>query len=231
MDHSQFGLGRLNAPDARDMRFLMSSLPAAAPKPPKPRKYPYRLGSTQFQGNTPRCVGFSGRHKLTAAPIMVKSGPEPEVLYRGAQDYDEWPGNDYDGTSVRGLFKWLTANGYIQSYVWATSAKDCHDFLRAGWGTIIAGTEWTSKMFEPDAQGFVHPEGASEGGHAYHLFWSVERGNAATSELWFQNSWDNWGIVLNRTVSCFKMTWDAFDHLLQADGEAGAGIERKVKAA
>lgn len=222
------GLGRIAAPDTRDRRFLMVAVQPQLP-PPRPRKLAYHLGPTQDQGSTSMCVGYSIRHKLTAAPIMVPEGkvPEGSVIYRGAQENDEWPGEGYDGTSVRGGFKWAQQQGYIKSYVWATSAQDCHAWLHNGYGTIVVGTDWTEDMFTPDPHGFVQPSGPIAGGHAYHLFWSVE----AVHELWFQNSWgDGWGVRIGGRGGCFRMRWADFDRLMLNNGEAGAGIEQKVKA-
>lgn len=224
----EHGLGRLKSRDERDRRFLMREN-VFAQLPPKPRKRPYNLGPTLDQLNTPQCVGFSGRDKLASAPLMMGEGvgPSPVQLYRGAQDNDEWFGNDYDGTSVRGLFKYLQQLGYIKSYVWASSVTDCERFVLGGYGTIIVGTDWTESMFTPRVDGFVTVEGGTVGGHAYHLFWMVP----SLREVWFKNSWGpRWGVKLHGRPGCFKMTYDDLDTLLARDGEAGAGIEVKVKA-
>lgn len=237
-----YGMGRMHATDPRDLRFAMARV-VLPMKAPKPRTYPYHLGATLDQGSTPQCVGYSNRHKLAAAPIMVVPGRGLSAFecYVGAQRNDEWPGEAYEGTSVRGAFKFLASLGYIKNYVWATTVLECHNFIHDGWGTIVVGTDWYDAMFEPDRKGFVVPDGQLAGGHAYHLFWSVAIGSAGDkvtdlanadptrSELWFQNSWGtNWGIKLNGQYGCFKMTWEAFQSLLDAQGEAGAGIEVKI---
>lgn len=236
-----YGLGRMRSVDTRDRRFLMSRvLPVRAPRP---RTLPYRLGATLDQGSSSQCVGYSNRHKLAAAPIMVTTGRGLSAfeIYHGAQMNDEWPGESYDGTSVRGAFKFLSSLGYLKSYVWAQSVEECHKFLHDGWGTIVVGTDWYDAMFDPNAKGFVRPTGAMAGGHAYHLFWSVALDSTSHrvtdlaladpthSEVWFQNSWGtNWGIRLNGQYGCFKMTWADFQKLIDDYGEAGAGIEVKV---
>lgn len=224
----QFGLGRLFAPDDRDRNFPMRLAMAHPELPPRPRKRPYNLGATLDQGRYPYCVGYSCRGKLAAAPIMLHSdqGPSATEIYNGAQRNDEWPGEDYDGSSVRGGFKFLKSLGYLESYVWAGSLAEIERFLLDGYGTVVVGTNWYTDMFTPDANGFVHPTGAIAGGHAYHLFWAVP----AKQELWFQNSWgNNWGIPLHARPGCFKIAYADFDRLLAEDGEAGAGLEIKVK--
>lgn len=240
MGVEQHGLGRRPSPDHRDRRFAMSRV-VPVTLAPKPRQLPYHLGPTLDQGDTSQCVGFSNRHKLTAAPIMVKEAQGLSALdiYIGAQDNDEWEGHDYEGTSVRGAFKFLASKGFIGSYVWATTVQEAHVFLWNGHGTVVNGTDWTDDMFNPDEHGFVHPTGAVAGGHAYHKFWSVARDKNGTklavseigaadldkSESHFQNSWgEGWGIR-----GRFRMTWREEQQLLDAEGECGAGIELKVR--
>lgn len=224
-----YGLGRLHAPDARDRRFSISSVvfPHEA-LPPRPRQRPYNLGATLNQGSTSRCVGYSCRDKIASAPLMYHAdqGPSPDEIYVGAQDNDEWEGHDYEGTSVRGAFKYLQQRGYIESYVWATTLASVERFVRDGYGTCVAGTIWKEAMFQPDAKGFVRPEGAIVGGHAYHLFWMVPE----TREIWFKNSWGaNWGITLHARPGCFKMTYEHFEQLMADYGEVGAALEIKVR--
>lgn len=228
-DTNEHGLGRLYSPDPRDRRFLMRDVVFPHPElAPRPRKRPYNLGPTLDQGQTPQCVGFSSRDKLASAPIMVHNdqGPSPSEIYAGAQKNDEWPGEDYEGTSVRGAFKFLQGLGYFPSYVWADSLTDCEHFIRNGYGTIILGTDWYEGMFDVDRNGFVHPTGSIAGGHAYHLFWM----DPDKREAWCKNSWGpNWGLVLHMRQGCFKLKYDDLDRLLVNDGEAGAAIEVKVK--
>lgn len=226
MNELSHGLGRLHAPDARDKRFLMRDVPKV--KPPKPRKRPYNLGPTLDQGQTNQCVGFSARDKLASAPLMVQDGkgPTPYDLYKGAQANDEWDGDLYEGSSVRGAFKYLQQQQYLKSYVWAQSLTDCERFIRDGYGTIILGTDWTEGMAETDTNGFVQVNGQVLGGHAYHLFWMVPQ----TREAWCKNSWGSqWGITLHRRAGCFKLHYADLETLLASQGEAGAGIEVKVK--
>src|SRR5678816_26052 len=101
-DIQPHGLGRLFAPDERDKRFTMRAALQHPELPPRPRQRPYNLGMTLDQGNTPQCVGYSTRDKLASAPFMVHvdQGPSAFEIYTGAQKLDEWPGENYEGTSV-----------------------------------------------------------------------------------------------------------------------------------
>jgi hypothetical protein len=222
------GLGRRFAPDDRDRRFSMQATVFPHPAlPPRPRQRPYNLGMTLDQGATSQCVGYSCRDKLASAPFMVHvdQGPSAFEIYTGAQKVDEWPGEDYDGTSVRGGFKFLQQTGYLSSYVWAASLEDCVRFLRDGYGTLVLGTNWYDRMFTPDEHGFVSLAGPIAGGHAYHCFWAVPE----REEFWCKNSWGpSWGIELHKRPGCFKLRYADFARLLSEDGEAGAGLEIKV---
>ena len=60
------------------------------------------------QRETPRCVGYSGARALS---IQVGYRLDPNALYAEAQRADEWPGEDYDGTSVRAAFDVLRTTG------------------------------------------------------------------------------------------------------------------------
>src|SRR4051794_20075288 len=154
------GLGFLFAPkDARDYHFLMR---AAAPQvkavsPPKPRTQQYREQPVRDQGPTPMCVGFSARGFLDAAPMMSKltDEPSPQSLYRSAQANDEWPGTDYDGSSVRGAMIALTNAGLIGGYAWGQTVDDAIAWMNGGYGTVILGTNWYAEMDNVDAKGFV----------------------------------------------------------------------------
>src|SRR5215207_9647176 len=74
------------------------------------------------QGNTPQCVGYSAKRWLLASPLPNTKGPTATELYHGAQDNDEWPGTDYPGSSVRGVFRFLQQEGNVGEYGWAWSA-------------------------------------------------------------------------------------------------------------
>lgn len=83
-------------------------------------KYWWPGGWWGDQLNTPHCVAYSWSHWLAAGPITQKtkrvSGKSPidtAYLYNEAQLVDDWPGEDYDGTSVRAGAKILKREGFI----------------------------------------------------------------------------------------------------------------------
>lgn len=215
----EYGMGRLDAPDERDFGFLMrSATPLEAPV----RKYRYyQTGPVLDQGKFPHCVGYSWRQWLASAPLMTKGGPSPTYVYSEAQKVDEWPGESYDGTSVRAGAKVLQELGHIKSYLWAFSADEVKIWVLNGHGTVIVGTNWYNDMFQPDAEGFVKITGNQAGGHAYLCIgYSEDRG-----AFRFVNSWGtSWG-----DKGRFWIAGDDLDKLIKESGEVCTATEQLVK--
>jgi hypothetical protein len=126
-------------------------------------------GDLQDQGNVPHCVEYAGRGLLEASPARNQT----EHIYRGTiyqwcQDHDEWAGDDYDGTSVHALMKWLKLNGYVKSYEWAETVEQVHAHIVTR-GPAVLGTTWWQSMSYVDEFGYARIGGANYGGHAYFL--------------------------------------------------------------
>jgi C1A family cysteine protease len=229
--------GRIYAPpDARDLRFRM--MPAMAQinaevAKPKPRKRAYNLGPLLDQGDTPQCVGYSTRGFLEAAPIMTKHAVEPSAtaIYRGAQERDEWPGTNYDGTSVRGAMKYLTDAKEISGYVWGQSLAEAITWMNNGYGTCIVGTNWYVQMSDVDDRGFMREPASNMdtpiGGHAWHVIWYDQKKNA----LLMRNSWGKYfGQALkNGDRNGFAyVRLEFMERLLREDGEIAAPTQIKI---
>jgi hypothetical protein len=145
------GFGRRIAHDLRDANFPAKRLampPLAAID--RISKYWYKNPShlPMDQGATPQCVAFSAETLLYCGPVVNTKDPDPRALYHLAQELDEWEGEDYDGTSVRAGQKALQQLGFIQSYLWATTAQEAAAFLLTH-GPVVFGTAWTDSMMEP----------------------------------------------------------------------------------
>src|SRR5678809_1811678 len=113
------GLGRLVQKDERNKDHPM-------PKklvPSSVRRRMWFAGEVLDQGDTPQCVGYAGWGWLAGGPVVNKPPFSPTDLYHWAQDNDEWPGSDYEGSSTLGLMKALKSKGYIADYVWAFDAE------------------------------------------------------------------------------------------------------------
>jgi len=211
--------GRWFSPDERDKDYpLREVLPETVDRP----RYQYWYSSGVLdQRNTPRCVGFSGKGLLTDGPVRNLSPITPEALYFGAQDNDEWYGNNYDGTSVRGLMKYLYQLGYITEYRWAQTIDDILDHLAVR-GPVLAGTDWTNSMFYPDSQGFLRPDDSeTDSGHA----WELRGANFEREDLRMKNTWGyGWG-----KNGMAWITAEALEYLIfERNGEAAIVVERKL---
>lgn len=233
--------GRLPAPpDGRDHLFLMRSareqLKATDAKP-TPRKRPYNLGPLLDQGRTPKCVAYGARSFLDAAPIMSppNSYPSTDVLYDGAQYWDEWPGNRYDGSSTRGVCKFMLHEGIIKSYVWGQTVDEAAQWMIDGYGTVLNGTNWYPHMSDVDRNGFMlePPTSLSTpiGGHLWHNIWY----DVKKRGFLMKNSWgDDFGFIDPKTGRPSGMAYirpEFLARLMREDGEMAAPIQVKVKPA
>lgn len=215
-----FGLGRNFAADARD--YSVAPLLEIARKAHRKRNR-VMWGTHEWWGNqydTPHCVGYALAHWLEDGPV-THEGPapivSPEMIYSEAQKIDEWPGEDYDGTSVRAGAKVLQNLGYIESYWFGTSIDELIDMVLYG-GPIVVGTNWYDSMFETGRLGHMGISGDLVGGHAYVL----NGVNLNTQKFRIKNSWgQEWGWHGFATISISDMS-----RLLREDGEAMLAVER-----
>lgn len=214
------GLGRLASVDERDKAFpLRALLPARA----STRTYRnwWTQGWRGDQGETPHCVGYAWTHWLHAGPTTQPNPApvvDPSLVYREAQDFDEWPGSDYEGTSVRGGAKAIQSHGLITEYRWASTVNEVVKAILE-LGPVVVGTDWFESMFYPDSRGQITVDGGPVGGHAY-LLYGV---NTVTRKFAALNSWgEYWG--RNGT---FTIKIDDMGKLLARDGEACLAVERR----
>ena len=204
IDQSRFG--RRYAPDARDFKpqFSMVAAIRAMPKAEQKRRTQApRRGPTLDQGNTPKCVMYSAATALGALPIGYGKTPEEVIasvevaldgsvdLYDWSQRHDEWPGEDYEGTSVRAGQEYLIKAGRSSGYVSAKSIDEMKDYIsRVGSAPIIIGIDYTEDMETPKlikGKYYLEPSGAVVGGHAMCSLW-FDR----TLQSWkMQQTWGN----------------------------------------
>ncbi|MCA1799724.1 MAG: hypothetical protein LC650_00240 [Actinobacteria bacterium] len=224
------GLGRIYSYDDRDDKFSMGSvLPRSTG-----RTFRYWNSNRWWgdQGGTSQCVAYSWAHLIERPDndttpwrskgghvlqngSWVYSGQVPQfdldLAYAWAQQNDEWPGTDYNGTSVRAGAKYLQKHGHIDSYYWG---RDVNTIAQAilDTGPVAVGTMWTMDMFITNRGGFITPTGEDAGGHAYLL----DGVNTRHKFFRIKNSWGrNWGYK-----GFAKISFADFDKLLQHYGEA-----------
>jgi hypothetical protein len=117
--------------DLRDLRY-QPTLGHLAPRLPDDARLPALLaqcaqaGLVLDQGEDGACTGFAlaavinhlrflaARERGEAPPPRVS----PAMLYRLARLYDEWPGEDYEGSSCRGALKGWHRHGVCREALW-----------------------------------------------------------------------------------------------------------------
>jgi hypothetical protein len=215
------GLGRRHAPDLRDNKYRL------APPVPKVSRKSWFAPPVLDQGNTSECVGHAARSLLSAGPVINKAGPDQHALYRGAQANDEWPGTDYEGTSVRGAMKFLQGLGFVTEYRWAQTIDDIVNHCLTT-GPVDMGTNWYREMFTPDRWGYIEPKGANDGGHSWLVGLSIDvehkNPDGTKGRARMQNSWGRgWGQNGRAWITLKNL-----EQLLHEDGEAAVAVEVRV---
>lgn len=215
------GLGRIK-PEVLDERNKNFPVRALLPKKAAP-PYKYWDDNDIFlnQGDTPRCVGFAWAQYINDGPIKHKkklTAVDAGMIYLLAQDLDEFPGNDYDGSSTLGGAKACQQYGYITEYHWALTLQDVIDTV-LHLGPMVVGTDWYNDMFFVDDKGFIHPTGGLAGGHE----WEITGINVKDKKLRGKSSWGEDELDGGR----FWITFDDFEILRMAKGECCIATEKK----
>lgn len=208
------GLGRMYSPDDRDMKHL---IPRRAVQQLPVRKTWY-ANTVLDQGNEPECVGFAGFGYLLAGPVRNKPKFTPHDLYKHAQANDEWEGDDYEGSSTRGLFKALQDMGYINGYQWAFDVEPVIAHVLTV-GPTCVGTTWYAGMSEPDEHGFINTTGRVQGGHEWLLIGADREKHASDGTVGAFRMINSWGRPWNQHGRGW-VSFATLDRLIKAQGEA-----------
>jgi hypothetical protein len=197
---------------------------------PRSRDYPVTLATDQplrnrtwrrpapfDQGQTSSCVGQTMKGLLTTTPFTAHLSPAQRAglnaldIYRHAQDFDEWPGANYDGTSALGACKYLLSVNLITGYRWCFGHQQIIDTI-SHVGPVGIGVRWLNGMMFTDPAGFIHATGAEVGGHEVELNGVNVKGKYVLGT----NSWGaGWGVK-----GRFKLSWDDLAKLVDGDGDA-----------
>jgi hypothetical protein len=145
----------------------------------------WRPGRTMDQGREGACTGFAAAAELAAEPVAVPRIGNGYALgvYRMAQRLDEWPGENYSGSSVNAAKKVLRSRGYCTGWRWAFSAEQ----LVAGIvesGPAVIGVEWRSGSYDTDPENVLRPSGSVVGGHALCLLGAIPAGVELSPDAW-----------------------------------------------
>lgn len=192
-------------------RFAMAPLVAGL----KPRSYRWGLPFILDQGSEGACVAHGITHEAVARPVPVdfskhglpgwatravstkwQGGNAQQIaqafafdLYDWCRRNDEWPGENYDGTSAAAGAKGAVDANIWGEYRWAETADEFAVWVsRNGPGDFAV--DWYTGMMRPDSDGYLNLTGQKEGGHLICASGFSVKHDA----FWLPNSWsDRWG--------------------------------------
>jgi hypothetical protein len=207
-----------------------------------PRSYTWGCDIYNDQGQEGACVGFSWSHELAAKPKVIPTDNAYALrIYHRAQQLDEWPGEDYDGSSVLAGAKAVQeiknslSLPLLGEYRWAFGTDDL--IFAIGYkGPAVLGINWWTNMWEPQPDGFLHVDGEIAGGHAIlcrgvrlvkkDTALPMTIGNVDRFKSYFllHNSWgQGWG-----NGGTAKVRVQGMDKLLADSGEACIPVLRRA---
>lgn len=224
-------LGRIEVIDERDKNFPVSTILAEAEAedelPVIKRRYWWADGWWGNQGSMPHCVAYAWMHYLEDGPVIQDEVSDsrgkpfytPLNFYNLCQEHDQWPGENYDGTSVRAGAKILNHLGIVKAYRWAFTIEEVVQTVKYI-GPMVVGTRWYSNMSAPSTGGLVTADGTQQGGHAYLI-------NGLDEDLGVLRIKNSWGRQWGKGGYAF-ITFDDFEKLLRDGGEACIAFENKM---
>ncbi len=193
------------------------------------------------QGREGACVAFGWSNEANCAPIQqtpIIENTYSSALYHWFQRHDEWPGENYDGTSVLAGAKGMKTLGYVGEYRWAQTVEEIASQI-VNVGPVVVGTNWYYSMYYPSRDGKfeLKPSGSIVGGHCYLLrgFYPanvmISLPNDTTISFPYptfriRNSWSQgWGINGDAFISV-----DAFRRLFNESGDACVPMYRRNRS-
>lgn len=158
-------------------------------------------------------MGFGFSHELLSKPVQVRGISDKfarEQIYWKAQQEDDWPGGSYpgatpqyEGTAVLAGAKVLTEMGFYLGYQWGIDPREIA--LAIGYkGPAVLGITMYEQMMDPNAEGFLVPEGAEVGGHCILAHsvkikfkglvgWAVRNWEDVDLDKSYIVVWNSWG--------------------------------------
>lgn len=176
------------------------------------------------QGREGACTGFAlasivnllNARRRASAALAPPQRVSPRMLYEMAKIHDEWPGETYDGSSIRGALKGLFNNGVCRDELapykpgeraWTLSVRQAKDARNTGLGAyyrlrpniidyhsalneaeVIFASARLHRGWQNPKSGVIARSEIHEGGHAFMIVGYDEKG------FLIQNSWGKgWG--------------------------------------
>jgi hypothetical protein len=151
----------------------------------------WRNGRVLDQGAEGSCVGHGCVGCIGAEPVPAPrarvSHAEAVRWYERAQRLDEWPGDDYSGTSVNAGMKVGRAFGWWDGWRWAFGVDDMRQAIQLG--PLVVGVPWRSGMYATGPDGLVTTEGSEVGGHCLLVIGWSRAFSTYGPGFWWLNSW------------------------------------------
>jgi hypothetical protein len=180
-------------PDAASANFPIRTMMSGAST--RTSRYHSTLGVYPLnQGQEGACVGHGVTHALMTTPLRTLVFNHQALafgMYYGSRRIDEWPGDDYDGTSVNAGMKLARELGLIREWRWCADAEEMAQAILEI-GPVVIGVWWTDQMYQTDQDGLVRTDGAKVGGHCLMVngFSRNRSVGSYTGPLFrWQNSW------------------------------------------
>lgn len=198
----------------------------------KKEKRMWQEGVVLDQGSEGACVGFGWMGELLAEPASPDEQPDVDFAndlansyYKRAQKIDQWPGEDYEGTSVLAGAKIIKEEGFIKGYRWCFGIDDVRDALITT-GPVVIGIPWRQGMYSTKSNGVVSVTGKEVGGHCLVITGydpEFKIGSKTYEVFRWRNSWGNdYGINGSGYIRVSDL-----EKLLAKTGEACVPIGRK----
>ncbi len=210
----------------------------------EPRAYTWGTPFHLDQEDQGACVPHGVTHEAVAKPKPVdfrafpmpqwagrarfaqsRHGSNQEVAQAFAFDgydwcrrNDEWPGENYEGTSAAAGARMAANAGLISEYRWAENVRDFMTAIsRHGPGCFAI--DWYTGMMRPDSNGFIHPTGQNEGGHQIMCSAiSLKRFGRPALGLW-----QSWG-----DAPIWWMYQDEMEEVVASNGEMWLPVIRSM---
>jgi hypothetical protein len=152
-------------PDERSRLHLVSAAEST-----RNHRY-WRTGPILDQQSEGACVGHGVVGAIVSSPIRVAL-PHPQQtafgMYYGSRRIDQWPGEDYSGTSVNAGMKLARELGLISEWEWADGIARLRNTVLEE-GCVVTGMDFDARMEDPDSQGLVDIGGGVLGGHCMFI--------------------------------------------------------------
>ena len=190
-------------------------------------------GTVLDQGSEGACVGFGWAGEVLAQPVAPPIQPSETQgnkdalgYYNRAKQLDQWPGENYEGTSVLAGARVMKELGFIESYRWCFSIEELRAAVISE-GPVVIGIPWYESMYYTDHNGKVLILGKEVGGHCLVITGYISNMiiDGVEQEVFrWRNSWGNdYGV----NGSAF-ITYKDLENLVRHNAEMCVPMGRRI---